>query len=114
VLRSSRVHPVALAAGAGAVWGAVAFAVLWGYTSIQVTRRFVQSVPGLLTLFPVRTVIFAIHLVEERAGRSFDLSSNHEWIGFVSAAVGALIVGGIVALVRWVGRARPPARGPYR
>jgi hypothetical protein len=114
VLRTSRVHPLALAAGAGAVWGAVSFAVLWGYTSIQVTRPFVQSVPGLLTLLPVRTVIFAIHLLEERAGRSFDLSSNHEWIGFVSAAVGAFIVGGTFALVGWLRRARRRPGGASR
>lgn len=111
MLRTSRVHPIALAAGIGAVWGAVAFALLWGFTSIQVTRPFVQSIAGLLALLPVRAVVFAIHLVEERVGRSFDLSSNHEWIGFVSAAVGALMIGSAVALGRRLRRLVRTPRG---
>jgi hypothetical protein len=91
-LRARGPSPIAVAAGFGAIWGAVAFAVLWGYTSIQVTRPFVESVAGLVTLLPVRIVLYGIHVLEARAGRSFHLASNHEWIGFVSAAVGAAIV----------------------
>src|SRR5262249_12257278 len=99
-LRSRGPSPVAVAAGLGAIWGAVAFAVLWGYTSIQVTRPFVESGAGLMTLLPVRIVLYAIHALETRAGRPFHLASNHEWIGFVSAVVGAVIVAAAFLAVR--------------
>jgi hypothetical protein len=99
-LRARGPSPIAVAAGLGAIWGAVAFAVLWGYTSIQVTRPFVESAWGLMTLLPVRIVLFGIHVLEARAGRSFHLASNHEWIGFVSAAVGAVIVAVAFVAVR--------------
>jgi hypothetical protein len=83
---------VPMVAVAGAAWGVVAFAVLWGYTSIVVTRRFVDSVPGLLTLLPVRIVLEGIHVAERLAGHPFDFSRNHDWIGVVSAGVGALVL----------------------
>jgi len=117
-LRSRGPSPVAVAAGLGAIWGAAAFAVLWGYTSIQVTRPFVESVAGLLTLLPVRIVLYAIHALETRAGRPFHLASNHEWIGFVSAAVGAVIVAAAFlaarGTVRLVRRRRGNARSERR
>jgi hypothetical protein len=105
---------VAVVAGLGAVWGAVAFAVLWGYTSIQVTRPFVQSLPGLVSLLPVRLVLFGIHLVEDHVvGRPLQLSANHEWIGFVSAAVGALLTTAGYLATRWLMRSiRPTRAGP--
>jgi hypothetical protein len=111
VLRDTRVSPIAVVAGVGAIWGVVGFAVLWGYTSIQVTRPFVQSVPGLLVLLPVRTVLFAIHLVEDRlVGRPFDLSANHDWIGLVSATAGAMIATAVYLLFRAASRVRPRRR----
>ena len=107
---------VELAAGLGLLWRPaataaswllLAFTVLWGYTSIQVTRPFVQSVPGSLVLLPVRTVLVAIHMVEDHlVERPFDLSANHDWIGFVSAAVGALITTAVYLLIRAATRVR--------
>ncbi len=89
-----------VAAALGALWGAVAYTILWGKTSIVVTVRYVDSSLGLITLLPVRIVIHGIRLAEAHiAGRSFSLSRNHEWIGVVSAAVGAaLCVAALLAL----------------
>lgn len=98
-------------AGAGAIWGVVTYQILWGNTSIVVTRSFVDTPVGLLSLFPVRVVLFGIHLTEDRVvHHAFDFQSNHWWIGAAAAAVGALLllvpfVAG-TALVRRL-RARP-------
>ncbi len=90
--RRGRIRAWLIAAGAGALWGAASFDVLWGYTAIQVTRRFVDSLPGLLSLLPARVVLSAIHLVETRVvHRSFSFTTNHQWIGVASVAAGALI-----------------------
>jgi hypothetical protein len=74
----------------GGLWGAATYEILWGYTSIVVTRRFVDSAVGLATLLPARIVLYAIHFVEDRiAGHPFAFSQADRWIGFVITAVGA-------------------------
>ncbi len=75
-----------------AVWGFVSYLVLWGYTPIVVTERFVVSVPGLLLLLPARVVLESIHLIEQRVvHHPFDFSNTNGWIGYAAALAGALI-----------------------
>jgi hypothetical protein len=77
----------------GAAWGLASYLVLWGYTPIVVTERFVESVPGLLLLLPARAVLESIHFVEQRiVHHPFDFSSHNSWIGWVSAMTGAAIL----------------------
>jgi hypothetical protein len=77
-------------AAAGAAWGAITYQILWGNTSIVVTRSFVDTPLGLLALFPVRVVLFGIRLVEDRVvHHAFDFQSNHWWIGVIAGMVGA-------------------------
>ena len=102
-----------IASVAGALWGAISYAVLWGHTPLVITLRFAQSLRGLVLLLPAKAVLFTIGLVERQvAGRSFDLSRNHEWIGLVATAVGALIVVTAFLLVRALGRLMPRRPGP--
>ncbi len=83
----------AIAAFLGAAWGVASYLVLWGYTSIQVTRSFVDSPRGLVLLMPARLVLWGVHLVESRiAGSSFDFSRNHAWIGILSTMAGVALV----------------------
>jgi hypothetical protein len=78
---------------AGAVWGLASYLVLWGYTPIVATERFVESLPGLLLLLPARTVLESIHFVEQRiVHHPFDFSNHNSWIGYVSAMTGAAIL----------------------
>jgi len=103
--RAVRSLAVLLATTAGALWGGVAYATLWGYTSIVITPRFFDSPAGVLALLPVRIVLDAIHVVEAHVvGHPFAFARNHGWIGFLAAAVGAILVGlptiGIVRLSR--------------
>jgi hypothetical protein len=78
---------------AGAAWGLASYLVLWGYTPIVVTERFVESLPGLLLLLPARAVLESIHFVEQRiVHHPFDFSSHNGWIGYVSAMTGAAIL----------------------
>lgn len=107
-----------LVAGAGALWGAVSFSVLWGYTAIQVHRSFVDSLPGLVSLLPVRLVLFGIRWVErDVVHRPFVLADNHQWIGLVAAALGAAtlgtayVVGGLVVRLMRAGGGRHDALG---
>ena len=94
-----------LSASAGALWGAVSYAILWGDTSIVVTRRFVDSNRGLALLLPVRLVLEAIRLVEQHvAGHPFDFSHNHGWIGFAAAVAGAALLAVPAFLVTAIGR----------
>jgi hypothetical protein len=77
----------------GGLWGAATYEVLWGYTSIVVTRRSVDSLAGLATLLPARIVLYGIHVVEDRiAGHPFAFSGGDRWIGFVITAVGASLM----------------------
>ena len=106
---------------AGAAWGFGAYLVLWGYTPIVVTERYVDSLPGLLLLLPARLVLETIHLIEQRiVHHPFDFSANNAWIGYAAAAVGAAILTLARAIVtapaRLLARGRPEepaqAEGP--
>lgn len=78
---------------AGAAWGLASYLVLWGYTPIVVTERFVESVPGLFLLLPARAVLESIHFVEQRlVHHPFDFSTHNGWIGYASAVTGAAIL----------------------
>src|SRR5262245_50778897 len=78
---------------AGAAWGFASYLVMWGYTPIVVTERFVVSLPGLLLLLPARLVLESIHLIERHVvHHPFDFSSTNGWIGYAAALAGALIV----------------------
>lgn len=114
-----RFRPAAALAVIGALWGAATYEILWGYTSIVVTRRYVDSVAGLATLLPARIVLYAIHVVEDRiAGHPFGLSRSDWWIGLTATAVGAglltgafLLARAVVRLIRSRGRAPSVAFG---
>ncbi len=78
----------------GALWGGFAYAVLWNDTPIVVTRQFFESPLGLVTLFPVRVVLWGIRLVETKlVHHPFRFPDNTRWIGALSALVGAALVG---------------------
>lgn len=87
-----------LAAGAvaGGIWGFAGYFILWGYTSLTVTRTFVLSPAGWAAFFPVRIVLLSIRQTERAAGRTFELSTSHRFIGVLAAMLGAA-VGAIVA-----------------
>jgi hypothetical protein len=107
-------------AAIGALWGAATYEILWGYTSLVVTRRFVDSIAGLATLLPARIVLFAIHLVEDRiVGHPFAFSGGDRWIGFLVTAVGAALLAGTFLVGRTIAlaiavrpRSDPPGLGP--
>lgn len=82
----------AWALGAGALWGALGYSVLWEGTPFEVSRSYVEGALGTLLLLPVRLVLWAIRWVELLTDRTFDFSDNHLWIGVVACAVGALLV----------------------
>ena len=80
-----------VAVGLGALWGAMGYSVLWDGTPFVVDRAFVESALGTLALLPARLVLWAIRGFELALDRTFNFADNHVWIGFVSAAVGALL-----------------------
>jgi hypothetical protein len=81
-----------MAAALGAAWGLAGYALLWGYTPLTIHRSFVVGPAGTILLLPVRAVLAAIRIVEERiAGHPFQLGEAHGWIGVVAAAIGAAI-----------------------
>ena len=92
-------------AGIGAVWGFFGYTVLWQGVPFGVNRRFVESVVGTLVLFPVRTVLWGIHIGERFAGRSFDFADDNWWIGVAAALVGGAIVVLAFVAVRTAGQA---------
>jgi hypothetical protein len=97
----STLNGLIISSVAGALWGAISYVVLWGHTPIVITLRFAQSLPGIVLLLPAKAVLFTIGLVERQvAGRSFDFSRNHEWIGLAATVVGALLVVAVFLLVR--------------
>lgn len=100
---------VVAATAIGAVWGAGAYAVLWGYTSIVITPTLFRSVAGLVALLPVRIVLWAIGVVERHVvHHPFSFATNHGWIGAVSALVGGAMVGlATLAVVRALARGQP-------
>ena len=73
----------------GAAWGVAGYAVLWGYTPFVAPRSFVVSGAGTVAFLPVRLVLRGIHLAEGVAGRAFELSASHGWIGVAAGLVGA-------------------------
>jgi hypothetical protein len=94
-----------IAAGLGAAWGVLGYALLWGLTPIVVHRAFVITPWGTVLLLPARTVLAGIRLVEERVvGRPFELSESHGWIALAAAAVGAAVA--VVAFLAARGAAR--------
>jgi hypothetical protein len=103
----------------GAAWGYGGYALLWGATPIVVHRPFVLSLLGTLVLAPIRLVLAGIRVVEERVvHRTFDFSSNHEWIGVLAAVAGGALAVGLflVGRIAWRGlsRSRTAMAGPTR
>jgi hypothetical protein len=94
------VHPVALAAAVGALWGGAGYAILWGHAPIVVGRRFVTSPLGTVAFLPVRLVLWWIRMVEGWMGRSFELAEESWWIGVVAALAGAVLATGALLLGR--------------
>jgi len=95
-----RVHPIMAAIAAGALWGALGYAVLWGLSPIVVGRRFVVSLVGTVLFLPVRLVLWGIRAVEAAAGRPFELADTSWWIGATAALVGAVMAVGAALVVR--------------
>ena len=106
-----RASGLAATAGAGAAWGFLGYTVLWQGVPFGVNRRFVESVVGTLVLFPVRTVLWGVHLGERMAGRPFDFAGDNWWIGVAAAvvggAIGALAFIAVRAGVRTLRASRP-------
>ena len=86
-----RFPPAVAAIVLGALWGGLAYAVLWGHTPLLVSRRFVVSALGTLVLLPVRLVLWGIRSLEGAVGEIFAFADANWWIGVVAAAVGAAI-----------------------
>ncbi|HUG88679.1 MAG TPA: hypothetical protein VMP42_07920 [Actinomycetota bacterium] len=99
-----RVHPIMAAIAAGALWGALGYAVLWGLSPIVVGRRFVVSVVGTLLFLPVRLVLWGIRALEAAAGRPFELADTNWWIGAAAVLLGAVIAVGATLAVRALAR----------
>ena len=100
-----RTSGLATLAGIGAVWGFFGYTVLWQGVPFGVDRRFVESVVGTLVLFPVRAVLWGVHIGERFAGRSFDFADDNWWIGVAAAMIGGAIVVLGFAVVRTAARA---------
>jgi hypothetical protein len=98
--------PILVAGALGAAWGFAGYVLLWGYTPIVIQRPFVLSAIGTVLLLPVRIVLWAIHGLERAAEHSFDFSANNWWIGVAAAAVGAILWGSAILIVRAVARRR--------
>ena len=56
-------------------------------------------------MLPARIVLWLIHQAESAAGRAFEFSENHWWIGLAAGIVGAGIVAGLTLLIRLAARA---------
>jgi hypothetical protein len=100
-----RASRAAAMAAIGAVWGFLGYTVLWQGVPFGVDRRFVESVVGTLVLFPVRTVLWGVHIGERLAGRSFDFADNNWWIGAAAALIGGAIAAMGFVAVRTAARA---------
>jgi hypothetical protein len=97
VERPPRINPAVVGAGAGVLWGAFCYSVLWEGTPFAVDRPFVESVPGTLLLLPARLVLWAIHAAELLAGRTF-LLADATWIFGLGACVAGLMLGVLIVL----------------
>jgi hypothetical protein len=100
-----RASRLATMGGIGVVWGFFGYTVLWQGVPFGVNRRFVESVVGTLVLFPVRTVLWGVHIGERLAGRSFDFADDNWWIGVASALMGGAIMALAFVVVRTAARA---------
>jgi hypothetical protein len=99
-----RASGLAALTGIGAVWGFFGYTVLWQGVPFGVDRRFVESVVGTLVLFPVRAVLWGVHIGERFAGRSFDFADDNWWIGVAAAIIGGAVVVLAFAVVRTAAR----------
>lgn len=97
VERRPRANPAVVGAGAGLLWGAFCYSVLWEGTPFNVDRPFVESVLGTLLLLPARLVLWAIHAAELLAGRTFQLADS-TWIFGVASCVAGLGLGVLIVL----------------
>jgi hypothetical protein len=97
VERPPRMHPAIVAAGAGLLWGAFCYSVLWEGTPFEVDRRFFESVVGTLLLLPARLVLWAVHALELLGGRTFDLS-RATWVFAVASGATGLVLGVLIVL----------------
>ena len=100
-----RASGLAATAGIGAAWGFLGYTVLWQGVPFGVDRPFVKSVVGTLVLFPVRTVLWGVHIGERFAGRSFDFADDNWWIGLAAALIGGAILVLVFVVVRTAARA---------
>ncbi len=105
--RPPRANPVVVAAGAGLLWGAFAYSVLWEGTPFAVDRRFVGSVLGTIVLLPARIVLWIVREGELLAGRTFELSRTTWILGVGSAAAGAVVVVVGILAIRGLARLTP-------
>jgi hypothetical protein len=92
-----RLDPAIVGAGAGLLWGAFCYSVLWEGTPFAVDRPFVESVPGTLLLLPARLVLWAIRAAEVLAGRTFVLA-DATWIFGVGACLAGVALGVLIVL----------------
>jgi hypothetical protein len=90
--RPPRPNPAIVGAGAGVLWGAFCYSVLWEGTPFTVDRPFVESAQGTLLLLPARLVLWGIHAAELLAGRSFQLA-DATWIFAVGSCAAGLALG---------------------
>ncbi|MGZ4113903.1 MAG: hypothetical protein ACXVQT_02350 [Actinomycetota bacterium] len=97
VERRPRRNPAIAGAGAGLLWGAFCYSVLWEGTPFGVDRPFVESVLGTLLLLPGRLVLWAIRAAELLAGRTFQLADS-TWIFGVASCVAGLGLGVLIVL----------------
>jgi hypothetical protein len=95
--RPPRLGPTGVAAGVGLLWGAFSYSVLWEGTPFAVDRAFVVSVRGTLLLLPARIVLWGVHLAEELAARTFELSRS-TWVLGVAAGAAGLAIGLVIGL----------------
>jgi hypothetical protein len=86
-----RIRATSVAAGAGLLWGAFSYSVLWDGIPFVVERPFVESVRGTLVLLPARIVLWGVHAAEQIAGRTFELSRSTWMLGVATAAAGLAV-----------------------
>jgi hypothetical protein len=95
--RPPRMRPETVGAGAGLLWGAFCYSVLWEGTPFAVDLRFVESVGGSLLLLPARLVLWGVRGAEMATGRTFELAASTWILGAATAVVGLLI--GVLAVL---------------
>ena len=113
-----RTSALAAAAGAGALWGAMCYSILWEGTPFLVDRRFVESIRGTIVLLPARIALWGVHLAERIAGRTFELADT-TWVlaaavvaaGVVVCVAGVAVVRVAIAAGRWTAGKRVVSGG---